>query len=450
MAYPAEPLRRIYAVPPLELRGRTFAWGERTYLCAILNLTPDSFSGDGIGSDPEAAVSAALRAEAEGADIIDIGAESSRPGAPELDPGEELRRLLPSLEAVRAATNLPISVDAYHARVADAALASGADIVNDIHGLRHDPAMAATVARHGAALIAMHNQRGRAHHETLADIAAGFDATLALADAAGIPRQRVILDPGFGFGWKPEQNLEMVRRLSELGSFGLPLLLGPSRKSTIGFILGLPVDQRVEGTAALVALGIAGGADIVRVHDLREIARVVKVADATVRANWRHIAPAPVVLALGSNLGDRAANLRAAVAMLQARGVTVTRRSAVWETPPVPADQPPFLNAAIAGETALSPRELLVVAKAIEAALGRRPGPRWGPRPIDIDILFHGPGRTAEPDLVVPHERIAERAFVLVPLAEVTDGPLPVIGESAAALLARLDREGIARTEERL
>lgn len=157
-----------------------------------------------------------------------------------------------------------------------------------------------------------------------------------------------------------------------------------------------------------------------------------------------------VVLALGSNLGDRAANLRAAVAQLEARGVDVQRRSSVWETPPVPADQPAFLNAAVAGETVLSARELLTVAKAIERELGRRPGRRWGPRPIDIDILFHGDGATTEVDLDVPHPRIAERAFVLVPLTEVTDGPLPVLGESAAVLLARQDATGIVRTDEAL
>lgn len=292
MPYPADPLRRTYAVPPLELRGRTFAWGERTFLCAIINVTPDSFSGDGLGANPAAAALAAREAESAGAGLVDVGAESSRPGAPELDPTEELRRLLPALEAVRAATTLPVSVDTYHARVAEAALNAGADAINDIHGLRHDAAMAEVVARHGAALIAMHNQRGRAHTETIADILAGFDATLALAAAAGIPRERIILDPGFGFGWQPEQNLEMVRRLPELAAHGLPLLLGPSRKSTIGLILDAPVEERMEGTAALVALAIAGGADIVRVHDVPEMQRVVKVADATVRANWRH-EPAP-------------------------------------------------------------------------------------------------------------------------------------------------------------
>ncbi|MCK9518540.1 MAG: dihydropteroate synthase [Dehalococcoidia bacterium] len=252
----------------------------------IVNVTPDSFSGDGLGDDPGSAAERARRFEAEGADIIDLGAESSRPGAPGLDPKEELGRLLPALEAVRAATTLPISVDTYHAQVAEAAIQAGAGLVNDIWGLRHDKEMANVVARAGAPLVAMHNQRGRKHHDVAGDIRTGFEASLSLADAAGVPRERIILDPGFGFGWSEQQNLEMVRRLPELWALQLPLLVGPSRKSTIGTVLDVPVNERLEGTAAVVALAIAKGADIVRVHDVREMVRVARVADAIVRANW--------------------------------------------------------------------------------------------------------------------------------------------------------------------
>ncbi|WP_322795164.1 dihydropteroate synthase [Tepidiforma sp.] len=285
------PLTRSYRATATEIRGRAFRWGERTYLMAIINLTPDSFSGDGIGSDPDAAVERARAFEAAGADILDLGAESSRPGAGELDPAEELRRLMPCLEAVRAATSLPISVDTYHASVARSALAAGADAVNDIWGLRRDPDMAALVAETGAHLIAMHNQRGRPFRDVAGDIAEGFRATLQLAGEAGIPADRIILDPGFGFGWTPEQNLEMLRRLPEFWSFELPLLIGTSRKSTIGLILDAPVHDRLEGTAATVAFGIAAGADIIRVHDLPAMARVARVTDAIARANWR--APQP-------------------------------------------------------------------------------------------------------------------------------------------------------------
>ena len=280
------PLTRAYRAPVLTLGGRAFPWGTRTFVMGILNVTPDSFSGDG-QLQPEGIADLARRFEAEGADILDIGAESSRPGAAELAPADELARLLPALHAVLAATTLPVSVDTYHATVAAAALAAGAAAINDIYGLRYDPAMAGVVAASGAGLIAMHNQRGRAHHDVVRDINDGFNATLAIAREAGIAEERIVLDPGFGFGWAPEQNLEMVRRLPELWMHELPLLLGPSRKSTIGLVLDAEVDDRLEGTAALAALAVAGGCDMVRVHDVAEMARVIRVADATVRGLWR-------------------------------------------------------------------------------------------------------------------------------------------------------------------
>jgi dihydropteroate synthase len=197
---------------------------------------------------------------------------------------------MPALKAIRGATRLPVFVDTYHPAVAAAALEAGADGVNDIHGLRGDPAMAELVAAHGCPVVAMHNQRGRPASDVIAGVSAGFAATLAIAEREGIDPAVMVLDPGFGFGWQPHQNLEMVRRLPELWHFRLPLLLGVSRKSTIGLVLGLPVQQRLEGTAALVALAIAGGADIVRVHDVEAMARVARVADATVRGTWRHTA----------------------------------------------------------------------------------------------------------------------------------------------------------------
>jgi len=252
----------------------------------IINVTPDSFSGDGLGLDLAAAVALAGRFESCGVDILDIGGESSRPGATPLPVDEERTRVVPAVAAIRSASNLPISVDTCHASVAAAALHAGADIVNDIWGLRHDAKMAQVVARHAAPLVAMHNQRGREFHDVIADIREGFGTTLALAEAAGIDAARIMLDPGFGFGWTPQQNLDMLRRLPQLWDLELPLLVGPSRKSTIGLILDAPVDQRLEGTAAAVALAIAGGADVVRVHDVREMMCVARVADAIARGNW--------------------------------------------------------------------------------------------------------------------------------------------------------------------
>lgn len=278
------PQRRLYRAPALELRGRNFAWGARTYVMGIINVTPDSFSGDGLAGDPAAAAALAQRFAAEGADILDIGGESSRPGAAPLAPEEECRRLMPALEAVRAATDLPISVDTYHAPVAEAALAAGADAINDIFGLRNDPAMADVVARRGAALFAMHNQRGRPVFDVIPDISAGWGETLRLAGEAGIPEARIVLDPGFGFGWTPAQNLELLRRLPELHAMRFPLLLGVSRKSTIGAVLDdAPVERRLAGTASATALCVAAGADVVRVHDVAAMRDVVRIADAITR-----------------------------------------------------------------------------------------------------------------------------------------------------------------------
>ncbi|MEO8540014.1 MAG: dihydropteroate synthase [bacterium] len=449
LALPARLLPRHYRATSLIIRGREFTWGARTYVMGIINATPDSFSGDGLGSDIEAAVALARQMEADGADWLDIGGESSRPGAEELDPAEELRRVVPVIEAVREVTSLPISVDTYHASVARAGIAAGADAVNDIWGLRQDPAMAGVVADTGSVLIAMHNQRGRPGTEDVTGaIGAGFEATLRIAAEHGIPEDRIILDPGFGFGWAPEQNLAIIRNLSSLWAarFPYPFLLGTSRKSTIGHVLGgAPVDQRIEGTAATVALSIASGADIVRVHDVREMARVAQVADAVVDRGPLAPVSHSVVIALGSNLGDRAGNLRAAVAALEARNIRVTGRSSVWETGPVPADQPAFLNAVVTAETTRSAQSLLAALKEIEHALGRRPERRWGPRPIDLDILFFGRERIDTPELTIPHPLILERSFVLAPLSEIVPGDLPVLKTSAQNALAKIGTDGLRR-----
>ncbi len=254
---------------------------------AIVNVTPDSFSGDGIGGDAQAAAALARTFEEAGADIIDVGAESTRPGAVPVTPAEEAARAIPAVAAIRAATGLPISIDTQHAEVAEASLDAGADMVNDINGLRADTAMAGVVARRGAALVAMHNQRGRPPGDVVANVLAGWTESLRLAQETGIPRDHIILDPGFGFGWTPEENLQLIRRLDELAVAGQPLLLGPSRKSTLGLVLDAPVEGRLEGTAAAVAIAIAKGVDLVRVHDVAEMGKVAAVADAISRGRWR-------------------------------------------------------------------------------------------------------------------------------------------------------------------
>jgi len=281
--------------PPTRLGATTWAWGARTYVMGVLNLSPDSFSGDGL-PDVTAAVARARAFVAAGADILDVGGESTRPGAPPLPAEAELARVLPVLAALRAAVPLPLSIDTYKAAVAEAALAAGAVLVNDATGLRRDPALAAVAAAHGAALVITHNRPAAAsagplgpHHasvdyaDLLGEVLRDLRAAVTRAEAAGLPPAQILVDPGIGFGKTREQNLALLARLGELRALGRPLLLGTSRKSVIGLTLGLPPDQREEGTAATVALGIRAGADVVRVHDVPSQALVTRLADAIER-----------------------------------------------------------------------------------------------------------------------------------------------------------------------
>ena len=269
---------------PITIGGREFVWGSRTYVMGIVNVTPDSFSGDGIAYDVDAALRLASQMRDDGADIIDVGGESTRPGFAEVSAEEELRRVVPVIERLAREVDIPISVDTNKAQVAKAALETGARMVNDVHGFRREPEIARVAAEAGVPAIAMHNQRGRAFEDTIGDITAGLLESLRIAHEQGLPQESIIVDPGFNFGWTEEQALEMLRRLGELRVLGRPILVGPSRKSTIGAVLGgLPVEERLEGTAAAVAIAIASGADIVRVHDVKEMARVARIADAIVR-----------------------------------------------------------------------------------------------------------------------------------------------------------------------
>ena len=279
---------------PLTIGPRTFAWGERTYLMGVLNVSPESFAGDGL-ADADAALAQARRFVDEGADLLDVGGQSTRPSATqtarggfdEVAPEEEIRRVVPVIERIVRELDVPVSVDTYKAPVARAALSAGAHLLNDIWGFRCDPSLAELCVEFAVPAVVMHNQRGREAGDVIGDIRAGLEASIAIAERAGLPRGRLIADPGFGFGWTPEQNIELLRRLGELRALGLPLLAGTSRKSTIGAVLeGAPAGERLFGTAATVAIAIANGADVVRVHDVREMRDVARVADAVVRG-WR-------------------------------------------------------------------------------------------------------------------------------------------------------------------
>ena len=287
---------------PLQIGKHTFNWGSRTYVMGILNVTPDSFSGDGIIAQGDAIQIAVRQAEeflTNGADILDIGGESTRPGSQPVNADEEIARVIPVIEAItKQFPEALISIDTYKAKVAVAAFEAGAHILNDVWALRADAELASVVAAFRVPVILMHNRSnpasvevreqlgnayiGSEYQNLIEDVKQELLASVDLAVKAGVEESRIILDPGIGFGKTREHNLELINRLNEIHSLGYPVLLGASRKSFIGFTLDLPADQRVEGTAATVAIGIARGADIVRVHDVKEMVRVAKMTDAIV------------------------------------------------------------------------------------------------------------------------------------------------------------------------
>jgi dihydropteroate synthase len=270
-------------LPPTIWSGGEFVWGERTYVMAIINATPDSFSDDGVAGDIAAAQALAIEAQQDEAHIIDIGAESTRPGHEPLDAKNEIERLMPILNVVRPISALPISVDTSKARVAEEALAAGANMINDVRGFMADPELAQVVAKAEVPAVVMHDLPPDEHVDLVTSIVRELSRRLDRAVAAGVAWNRLIVDPGYGFGKDWKQNLELLRRLSELKTLDRPILVGFSRKSTIGKVLGLPENDRLEGTLATTALAIANGADIVRVHDVRENARVAAMTDAVVR-----------------------------------------------------------------------------------------------------------------------------------------------------------------------
>ena len=267
--------------------GRTFRWGERTYVMGILNVTPDSFSGDGLlaGGDPvAAALELGGRMVADGADLLDVGGESSRPGHDPVDAAEEIRRVGPVIEAIRAAhPDVPLSVDTVKPAVAAAALEAGASLVNDVWGVAEDDALARLAAERRVPIVLMHNRAEARYVNLMAEIIGDLQRAIERALRAGCRWEDLIVDPGFGFGKAPHHNLALLRQLPALRVLGRPILLGTSRKSTLGRVLDLPPEERLEATLATTALGIAAGVDVVRVHDVRPNVRVARMTDAIVR-----------------------------------------------------------------------------------------------------------------------------------------------------------------------
>ncbi|MEX2415859.1 MAG: dihydropteroate synthase [Paenibacillaceae bacterium] len=267
----------------LDCRGRKLELGRRTLIMGILNVTPDSFSDGGKYNTIQAAIDQAVLMVAEGADIIDIGGESTRPGAMKVDIEEELKRVIPIIEAVSASVSVPISIDTYKSAVARHALTAGAHILNDIWGLKEDPEMGRVAQQFNSPIILMHNRKATQYNDFIPDVIADLQESIQLAEHAGIIKEQIILDPGIGFAKTMDHNIQLMSNLDYISELGYPVVLGTSRKSFIQRTLGLPADDVLEGTAATVVLGITQGCDIMRVHDVQAISRVARMTDAITR-----------------------------------------------------------------------------------------------------------------------------------------------------------------------
>ena len=415
----------------------------------ILNVTPDSFSDGGRHFDLAAGVARARAMVADGAGIVDIGGESTRPGHVPVPEDEELRRVVPALEAL-ADLDAPISIDTSKAKVAREAARLGACVINDVWGLQRDPGMADAVAETGSAIVIMHNRDEKNPAiDILDDVERFFERSLNLAAGAGVPFSRILLDPGVGFGKTRQQNHACIWNLDRFQKLGAPILVGLSRKSFIGGIIDAEVDRRLPGTLAADTIALMRGASVLRVHDVIDnraalaVFMALKTAAApSLAAKPKEDGQARVVLALGGNVGDKAKNLRRALrAIASEPGIELTAVSRLYRTAPWgKTDQDWFVNACALGRTSLKPETLLERVKKLEVELGREPAERWGPRVIDIDLVaYDGIALKTEP-LTLPHPELFNRAFVLIPLAEIAPD-LVIAGIRVGDAAARLGAE---------
>ena len=413
-------------------------------LMGILNVTPDSFSDGGRHFDPGSAVARAKGMVAEGAAIVDIGGESTRPGHAPVSAEEELWRVKPVLEALVADFDVAVSIDTGKAAVAREAARLGASVINDVWGLQRDPGMADAVADTGSALVIMHNrERADGTIDILDDVERFFERSLNLAAGAGVPFSRILLDPGVGFGKAPEQNHSCIWNLDRFRRFGAPVLVGLSRKSFLGRITGAEVDNRLPGTLAADTIALMRGASVLRVHDVAENRAALDIfkslsAAAKPSARLEDDGRARIVLALGGNVGDKTLSLRRALRAIAGEpGIELTAVSRLYRTAPWgKKDQDWFVNACALGLTRLAPVALLERMKALEVDLGRVSTERWGPRVIDIDLVAYDDISLRSEKLTLPHPELFNRAFVLVPLAEIAPDLIIAgvrVGDAAAS-----------------
>ena len=419
-------------------------------LMGILNVTPDSFSDGGRHSDLAAAVARAKTMVADGAAIVDVGGESTRPGHVPVPEDEELRRVVPALEALGAELDAPISIDTSKAAVAREAARLGACVINDVWGLQRDPGMADAVAETGSAVVVMHNRDAADPAiDILDDVERFFERSLNLAAGAGVPFGRILLDPGVGFGKTRQQNHACIWNLDRFRRLGAPILVGLSRKSFIGGIIDAEVDRRLPGTLAADTIALMRGASVLRVHDVIENRAALAVFMALKTAATPPLTgestddgKARFALALGGNVGDKARSLRRALrAIANEPGIELTAVSRLYRTAPWgKTDQDWFVNACALGRTTLAPEALLDRVKKLEVELGREPTERWGPRVIDIDLIAYDDVTLKTERLTLPHPELFNRAFVLVPLAEIASD-LVIAGVRVGDAAARLGAE---------
>ena len=429
------------------LRDRFLASLEQSpALMGILNVTPDSFSDGGRHMKPAAAIDWARAMVADGAAIVDVGGESTRPGHMPVSVEEELRRVVPVLEGLNGTLDAPVSIDTSKAAVAREAARLGASVINDVWGLQRDPEMADAVAETASAAILMHNRDAAdASLDILDEVERYLEKSLRLAARAGVPFNRILLDPGVGFGKTPEQNHACIWNLDRFRRLGRPVLIGVSRKSFIGRIVSGTPDQRLLGTIAADVTALVRGAAVLRVHDVAEHRVALDIFKALSAAEGPHPdarqndGRASVALSLGSNVGDKAGTLRRALSAfadepeIELRAVSRFYRTAPWGK----TDQDWFVNACALILTSLPPETLLDRVKSLEVRLGRTPAERWGPRVIDVDLLAYDDLELKGDRLTLPHPELFNRAFVLVPLADIAperviDGRR--VGEAAARL----------------
>lgn len=435
------------------LAGVTTRSEAGPWIMGVLNATPDSFSGDGLDLDADAVAARGHAQHAAGAAILDVGGESTRPGATPVPEDVELARVVPAAERLAADGDVLVSIDTSKSAVAEAALRAGARVVNDVSGLQ-DERLAEIAARHDAWLVVTDNgwTHPRRREGSVVDaVCAELLRLVDVARRAGVARERIVVDPGLGFGKTAEETLALVAATAEIRERLAPhlLLSGPSRKSFIGRTLGQDDPrERLEGTLAAVAVAAFLGADIVRVHDVREADRAARFAAAAASARGEGRL---VYIGLGSNLRDRRAALESAVAALGRLG-RVVAVSGLWESAPMEVtDQPRFLNAVVALWSRL-PRAADIIArlKLVEEVLGRRPGRRSGPRVIDLDLLVFADGaQVRDGDVAVPHARLTERRFALAPLADLApDLVVPPAGRTVRELLGAVADQDARRVAD--